>query len=94
MLIHCPICGHRDTHEFTYAGDAQRQFPALDAGTDEWSAHVYQRANPMGRHIEFWQHTSGCRAVLAVERDTVTHQILETRLVGAQAEIAKSEADK
>ncbi len=92
MLIHCPNCGHRDSHEFTYAGDAERQFPALDAGQDTWTAHVYERGNPMGRHEEHWQHTSGCRAVLVVERDTVTHQIHATRLVGAQASIADSEA--
>ena len=92
MLIYCPNCGYRDSHEFTYAGDAERQFPALEAGEDTWSAYVYERANPMGRHQEFWQHTSGCRAVLVVERDTVTHEIRTTGLVGAQATIATSEA--
>ena len=94
MIINCPNCGPRDSHEFTYAGDAAREFPALDADQDAWSAHVYERANPMGRHKERWQHSSGCRAVLTVERDTVNHQIHGVRLVGAQLAIAESEATR
>ncbi len=92
MRIHCPICGARDASEFTYAGDATRSMPPLAADAAEWTAHVYERANPMGRHSEYWQHLSGCRAVLIVERDTVTHRIFSVRLAGAQAAIAESEA--
>jgi len=92
MRIPCPICGDRDSAEFTYAGDAARAVPALDADPDLWAAHVYQRANRMGRHVEYWQHTGGCRAVLLVERDTVSHQVFSARLVGPQATIRDSEA--
>lgn len=92
MRIGCPICGDRDAHEFTYQGDGSRTTPALDASQDGWYAHVYERANPMGRHTEFWLHSGGCRAVLIVERDTVTHEIFSVRLTGSQAAIQDSEA--
>lgn len=93
MIITCPICGSRDAHEFVYLGDATRAMPALDAGEAEWAEHVYQRANPMGRHTEYWQHVGGCRAVLIVERDTVSHRIFSVRLAGAQASIAAAGED-
>ena len=92
MRIPCPICGDRDASEFTYLGDAERAVPALEADAEQWAAHVYQRANPMGRHFEYWQHSGGCRAVLLVERDTVTHEVLSARLVGPQAAIRDREA--
>ncbi|MCR9138135.1 MAG: sarcosine oxidase subunit delta [Alphaproteobacteria bacterium] len=92
MRIGCPVCGDRDAHEFTYQGDGSRTTPPLDADQDQWFAHVYERTNPMGRHTECWLHTGGCRAVLIVERDTVTHEIFSVRLAGAQAAIHDEEA--
>jgi sarcosine oxidase subunit delta len=92
MRLCCPICGDRDAHEFSYGGDATRTMPALDSDQPTWFVHVYERANPMGRHLEYWQHSGGCRAVLAVERDTVTHQVHSVRLSGPQAAIENSEA--
>ena len=84
MLIPCPVCGLRDHSEFSYEGDATVQRPAPDsADTAAWAAFVYDRANPMGRHREFWQHVHGCRMFLDVERDTLTHAISGAVLVGA-----------
>jgi len=94
MRLACPVCGERDAHEFTYQGDGARATPPLDAGEDTWYAHVYERANPMGRHTECWLHTGGCRAVLIVERDTTTHQVFSVRLAGAQAAIQDREASQ
>ena len=31
-----------------------------------------------GKHIELWQHISGCRQWIKVERDTATHEIFKT----------------
>lgn len=76
MLIPCPHCGPRSVAEFTYAGDATIVRPALDAPQSEWCAALYERANPIGLHREYWQHTAGCRAVLVVERDTLTHRVV------------------
>lgn len=86
MLIHCPHCGPRDLAEFTYIGDATRPRPALDAPRAAWCAYLYERSNPMGRHLEHWQHTAGCRAILVVERDTLTHEIHGVRLAGPWAD--------
>ncbi|RUT94681.1 sarcosine oxidase subunit delta, partial [Mesorhizobium sp. USDA-HM6] len=33
------------------------------------------RNNPAGSHREFWQHVTGCRQWLVVERDTRNHII-------------------
>ncbi len=92
MRLNCPICGDRDASEFTYLGDASRTMPPLDADTGDWTTHVYERANPMGRHREYWQHSGGCRAVLTVERDTVTHKVLSVWITGPQAAIQEDEA--
>ena len=62
-------------HEFTYVGDATVALPADTADEAAMFNYVYQRKNPRGRHFEWWQHSSGCRALLCVERDTYTHEI-------------------
>ena len=31
-----------------------------------------------GKHLELWQHLSGCRQWIKVERDTATHEIFRT----------------
>lgn len=77
MLIPCPHCGPRDASEFTYFGDATVARPALDASAEAWAKAVYDRANPRGRHQEWWQHAEGCRCFIKVARDTVTHDVLD-----------------
>ena len=86
MLIPCPVCGPRDHSEFSYEGDATVRRPAHDV-TDAaaWAAFVYDRANPMGAHREFWQHVHGCRLFLEVERDTLTHAVHGAVVVGPWA---------
>ncbi len=76
FLIPCPHCGPRAQTEFSYGGDARRTRPTEDAGADAWFDFTYVRDNPKGPHREYWQHVGGCRAWIAVERDTVTHEIL------------------
>jgi methylglutamate dehydrogenase subunit B len=81
MLIPCPYCGARDVSEFTYQGDGNRTRPD-PAATDqaEWNAYVYDRRNPAGEHHEIWQHSGGCRAHLAVTRNTLTHKISDVAM--------------
>ena len=76
MLITCPYCGPRDLSEYTYQGDGNRARPE-PSSTDQqaWNAYVYDRVNTAGDHREIWQHSGGCRAHLAVTRDTLTHAI-------------------
>lgn len=82
MRITCPVCGERSVAEFSYGGDATIERPALDAAAEDWCKAVYDRENPRGPHLEFWQHALGCRCWLKVERDTLTHQIGAVSLVG------------
>jgi sarcosine oxidase subunit delta len=80
--------------EYTYVGDAARTRPALDAPQEEWCAYLFERQNPMGWHLEYWQHTAGCRAVLTVERNTLTHEIRATRIAGAWSVPARARAQE
>lgn len=76
MRIPCPHCGTRDVQEFTYFGAADPQRPkGMDAPASAMVMYVYMRDNPAGLHRELWHHSAGCRAWLAVTRDTLTHEI-------------------
>ena len=86
MLIPCPVCGPRDHGEFTYCGDATVVRPEiLDGDAGRWAQYVYDRGNPRGAHREYWHHVHGCRQWMAVERDTLTHDVGGAELVGAWA---------
>ena len=80
LRINCPFCGERDHSEFSYGGDGSIEYPALDASIEEWTDAVFQRENVRGSQLETWQHTSGCRSWLLVERDTMTHEIHSVKL--------------
>ena len=88
MIITCPYCGPRDLSEFAYQGDGNRTRPDQHS-TDQnaWNAYVYDRLNPAGEHEEIWQHAGGCRAHLAVTRNTLTHEI--SKVAFASATVAK-----
>ncbi len=83
IQITCPYCGSRDHAEFTYVGDATKTRPPLGAEASDrapWHDYVYLRQNPRGPHLEYWQHTHGCRAFVKVLRDTYSHEVLATGL--------------
>jgi sarcosine oxidase subunit delta len=72
--IPCPCCGPRAETEFVYGC-------ALEAlAVPHTLAALNIRSNPAGRTQELWQHSSGCRAWLIVERDTRTHEVFQVRL--------------
>ena len=79
IRINCPFCGERDHSEFSYGGDGSIVYPALDAPVEEWVEAVFQRENIRGVQTESWQHVSGCRQWILVERDTMTHEIHSVR---------------
>ena len=86
MRLICPLCGARDLREFTYLGSAKLlNRPAADAGAEAFHDYVHLRDNPAGRNAELWQHAVGCSAWLRVERDTVSHEVFEVRLVKEEA---------
>lgn len=79
IRIPCPFCGLRDHAEFSYGGDGSITYPPLDAPAEDWHEAVFQRENIRGVQTETWQHASGCRMWLLVERDTMTHEIHSVR---------------
>lgn len=82
MLITCPYCKTRSSHEFSYLGDAALlSRPEHDAPERVWTDYVYLRHNPRGTHEELWYHGAGCGAWLKVTRDTASHEILNVELV-------------
>ena len=76
MQIPCPLCGPRDSREFTCKGAAvSLDRPAADAPPEAWHAYIHLRDNPAGPTRELWYHGSGCGAWLVVARNTVTHAV-------------------
>ena len=75
LYINCPHCGMRSQNEFSYGGDASVKRPELnkEVSDQEWDDFVYNRKSLRGKHLELWQHISGCRQWIKVERDTATH---------------------
>ena len=86
LHIKCPYCGFRSQNEFSYGGDGSIKRPELNKEvTDkEWDTFVYVRKSSRGKHLEFWQHISGCRQWFRVQRDTVTHEIFETSKINEE----------
>ena len=80
LYIKCPHCGMRSQNEFSYGGDASVKRPELDKeiSDQDWDNFVYNRKSLRGKHLELWQHISGCRQWIKVERDTNTHEIFNT----------------
>ncbi len=87
MRITCPICGARDSREFSYRGAALAlDRPDPDAGEDAWAEYVHLRENPAGVLRELWYHEAGCSAWIVVQRNTTTHEVLGAELA---AEVAR-----
>lgn len=85
MVIPCPHCGPRAQLEFTYGGDATVSRPDPGAApTGEWLDHIYLRDNPRGPHLEWWQHSGGCRAWITVRRDTASHEVMGAWAAGKE----------
>jgi sarcosine oxidase subunit delta len=84
LLIACPYCGERPEVEFSYGGEAHLVRPANPAAlTDEaWSAYLYLRKNPRGRHAERWRHARGCGRFFNAIRDTATDRFAATYRIG------------
>jgi len=87
MRINCPICGSRDSREFSYKGDALAlDRPGEDADFAAWDDYLHNRDNPAGPTRELWFHEMGCAAWLVVTRNTVTHEVLGSELASAVKE--------
>tara|TARA_B100001057_G_scaffold254287_1_gene254539 strand:+ start:6253 stop:6531 length:279 start_codon:yes stop_codon:yes gene_type:complete len=89
LEIKCPHCGKRSQIEFSYGGDATVERPKLNSIVDkkQWDEFVYFRKNPRGNHLELWQHIMGCRQWFKVQRNTVTHEIIDTYTMQEETKI-------
>jgi sarcosine oxidase subunit delta len=75
LRINCPVCGDRDYTEFRYGGDATKRRPPPDERDMKvWHDYLFLFENPKGPHRELWQHVSGCRQWLVLERNTATNE--------------------
>ena len=78
FLIRCPHCQeHREEEEFGYGGEAFIARPATPEATSdpEWGDYLFNRKNLKGWHWEMWIHSTGCRKVFVVKRNTANHAI-------------------
>lgn len=82
LRIFCPYCGVRDEPEFTFGGPSHIARPPPNADDKSWSSYLFNRKNPAGVHLERWQHLYGCGRWFNVARDTRTHEILTTYVMG------------
>ena len=80
ILINCPNCGPRNSHEYRHGGEYNPRPGTPDqASSGEWTNYVYMRANHRGEQLEWWYHRAGCGLWFLARRDTRTNQVLETR---------------
>jgi len=81
MRIKCPLCGDRDSREFSVMGHETYMTRPTDEGwSAAWDNYLHLRDNAAGVTRELWYHGAGCTSWLRVERDTVTHDILRVDL--------------
>lgn len=81
MRLKCPLCGERDSREFSYTGDASLlNRPDAAAELDVWHDYLHLRDNPAGVTKDLWYHAMGCGSWIVVTRNTVSHEILATAL--------------
>jgi sarcosine oxidase, subunit delta len=85
LRILCPYCGLRDEPEFVFGGPSNITRPGLDANDEAWTSYLFKRKNPAGVHVERWQHRYGCGHWFNIARDTRTHEILQTYVMGYPA---------
>ncbi len=83
LRILCPYCGLRDEPEFLFGGPSHLTRPRAHVDDQTWTAYLFHRQNPAGVHRARWLHLYGCGRWFNVARDTRTHEILKTYVMGA-----------
>jgi len=76
LLLTCPYCGVlAEETEFQAGGQAHLERFGPGASDADFTAYLFERANPKGIHFERWRHVYGCGKWLHVARCTVTLEI-------------------
>lgn len=93
LRILCPYCGLRDQTEFQFGGEAALVRPSVpETATDaEWADYLFYRNNVKGMHLERWLHSFGCRQWFLAERDTVSHEIRDSRRLNDAVDSGENE---
>ncbi|MFK7866811.1 MAG: sarcosine oxidase subunit delta [Alphaproteobacteria bacterium] len=87
LIIDCPFCGPRQLTEFHYGGEAHIARPSdpKSLSDKEWGDYIFTRTNPKGRHLERWQHRSGCRKWFNAVRNTANDEFEAVYKIGESA---------
>lgn len=86
QIFPCPFCGPRDETEFHYRGEAGIPRPeGGEVSAEAWAGYLYMRRNAKGGTSEIWVHLA-CGEYFAMARDSLSHEVLETRPVAPEAE--------
>jgi sarcosine oxidase subunit delta len=81
MRLPCPLCGERDSREFSCIGSAEYvDRPDPDADAAAWEDYLHLRDNPAGVGRDLWYHEAGCASWLVVTRNRATHEVLGAAL--------------
>ncbi|NIR37420.1 MAG: sarcosine oxidase subunit delta, partial [Actinobacteria bacterium] len=71
----------RPGSEFAWQGESTPRPDVASATHREWRAYLYEHDNVADWVEERWQHRSGCRVYLVVERHTVSNEIRSVDLL-------------
>ena len=64
--------------------------PVAQVDDAAWSDYLFFHDNPKGTNFERWHHEFGCRRWFNMVRDTSSHAVLKTYLMGtAKPEIGR-----
>jgi sarcosine oxidase subunit delta len=94
LKIYCPYCQkHLEEEDFSYSGEALITRPINPQSIDdqEWGDYLFMRKNPKGKHLEQWQHSSGCRKFFVIERSTIDNTIYSTHKMNDATHKANNE---
>ncbi len=81
LVIECPVCGPRNSSEFSYSGPSKPR-PAGTPSPADWRKYLYEKDNFAGFAKERWFHINGCRKFIDIERSSITNEITSVHLVG------------
>jgi heterotetrameric sarcosine oxidase delta subunit len=79
LSITCPFCGPRNETEFIHGGALKKRRPhdPDQLSDQQWVEYLTVVNNPIGPLQEHWWHVRGCGKWITIERDTLTHDIIE-----------------
>ncbi|MCX7890267.1 MAG: sarcosine oxidase subunit delta [Rhodobacteraceae bacterium] len=79
LTLTCPCCGvAAEETELAPGGQAHLRRFGPGSSDDDFTAYLFDRANPRGVHLERWRHAYGCGKWFLAARSTVTLEVFGT----------------